>query len=196
VDVGEVFVRRMTAVRKQRGWSARELEERVNGLGGEVLPRNTVAKLEASSVKARRKNLSLAEAVAISAALGVPFTLMLVPVEDGEEVEVLPGRPVQGWWLWEWMVHDAPLPVKGADRWEQGWAPAAHYENVQRALEAVNAAGGLRQDAEDQEAADSRFHGALVALHDAVQLMRRSGYAADRLVPSKFAKEMKERGIR
>lgn len=201
----EAFVRRMRALRLRRGWNVNELEDRVNSLSPPssigLLPRNTVAKIE--SPKSSRKP-TLNEAIAIAAALGVPYTLMVVPVdkvEPGEvedyEVEVAPGRSVQAWRLWEWAVGHAPLDV--GDERRQALASVRFYERVVEEREAVQNADQRRREGPrktERGPAEESFNEALAGLRRAVVAMEDAGYAAEHLVPVPFADEMRERGIK
>lgn len=98
--VGKVFGARVREARKQRGWSQRELAERVG------VDRLTVTKIEQGGTRA---DVRLSELLAFSSVLGVAPVHMLTPLDDDELMEITPGLP--------------PAPAKRVRAWIRGWLP-------------------------------------------------------------------------
>lgn len=79
----------MAQVKRHRealGLRAQDVSDRAAALGVN-LPRGVIAKLESGE----RRQITLPEFIAMSAALEVPLPLLLAPIDMGAEVEVLPG---------------------------------------------------------------------------------------------------------
>lgn len=104
---GEVFAQRLREVRTRRGWSQRELAERLMDLGVTTLSRATLAKIEAG--RGRAANVSVADALAIASALGVSPLALVTPARLAEQVAVTPKRIVSGGRLRGWIRQSWPL---------------------------------------------------------------------------------------
>ncbi len=105
--------------------------------------------------------LGVAELLVLGKALGVPPALLLFPIGAAEEVEILPGKPVQTWSAYKWFIGNEAFPasssndleehgtgpvdpVSGMHRWyddpEQNWhdgaAPVALFHRHEQQMEA------------------------------------------------------------
>jgi transcriptional regulator with XRE-family HTH domain len=92
VTPGEVFARRMREVRTRRGWSQRELADRLHALGHPI-GRVTLTRIEQGGVPGappeavtKARNVSLEDVLAISFALGVAPVHMFVPFDLGDRL--------------------------------------------------------------------------------------------------------------
>jgi transcriptional regulator with XRE-family HTH domain len=86
-------------VRKRRGWSQQELADRVTATGHRM-HRLTVAKIESGGTRAQ--NASIADVLALAAALDVAPLHLLVPLDDDAAVAITPkevhrAAVVRGW---------------------------------------------------------------------------------------------------
>lgn len=83
--------RRVSRYRGARGMSAQALSDRCSQIGYRI-DRSVIAKLETG----RRQGVTVAEVLVLAEALQVPFPLLMLPLGDADEVEILPGqvRPV------------------------------------------------------------------------------------------------------
>lgn len=97
----ETFARYLREVRERRRWSQQDLADRMDELGW-PLDRSTIARTEAGP--AQRK-VSLDEAIALSAALGVAPIHMFVPRSDDEKLALTP--------TWTVGAHSARQWVRG-----------------------------------------------------------------------------------
>ena len=70
-----------------------------NELGYKML-RTTLANLESGA----RKNITVAEVSVLAKALGVPPLSLLYPIDEPQEVEVLPGVMKTSWEAWRWFA--------------------------------------------------------------------------------------------
>jgi transcriptional regulator with XRE-family HTH domain len=98
---GEIF-----RYRKDKGMSAQQLSDRCAKLGLEI-SRSTLADLE----NGRRATLTVAELLALAAALGISPTLLVAPVGRQEMIEILPGRGVAPWDVVRWL--DGEVQLRG-----------------------------------------------------------------------------------
>jgi len=113
--------------RKARGWSAQRLSDECSGLGFDF-PRSTLADLESG----RRANISVAELIALAAALGVPPLLLLYPVGQEAEAEVWPGEVRPAFRAALWFTGEAPSPSRASDGTE--WIVEADEHTAARPL--------------------------------------------------------------
>lgn len=109
---GEVFVRRIREVRGARGWSQQRLSDELKALGW-PLAQSTIAKIESGATRAR--NISVEDAMAVCAALGVSPLDMLVLREPSDRFAVTPelvttAGSVRKWWRGEWRLRDGDDP--------------------------------------------------------------------------------------
>ena len=94
--------------RKARKWSTRRLAEECTQLGIDT-PRDVIVDLEIG----RRAHISVAELLVIAAALGVPPVLLICPVGDTEEIEVLPGQSRPAFRAVQWLSGEGTFPDPG-----------------------------------------------------------------------------------
>src|SRR5215475_5762966 len=125
--------------RKARGMSAEDLAAACSDLGMPI-PRSTLADLE----NGRRASISVAEWLAIAAALDVPPVMLLCPVGTAETAEVLtdwlpaagPGAPLLAYRLNDAAARDQ-LTAAGRARRYQDLAAGAATEGERAAYEAA-----------------------------------------------------------
>jgi transcriptional regulator with XRE-family HTH domain len=106
--------------RKARGMSAEDLAAACADLGMPI-PRSTLADLE----NGRRASISVAEWLAIAAALDVPPVMLLCPVGTAETAEVLPGAEAPAFRAAQWVAGEAPLRYPGRADVLTDWLPTA-----------------------------------------------------------------------
>src|SRR5215468_2511458 len=106
--------------RKTRGMSAEDLAAACADLGMPI-PRSTLADLE----NGRRASISVAEWLAIAAALDVPPVMLLCPVGTAETAEVLPGTEAPAFRAAQWVAGEAPLRHPGRADVLTDWLPTA-----------------------------------------------------------------------
>jgi transcriptional regulator with XRE-family HTH domain len=134
--------------RKARGMSAEDLAAACADVGMPI-PRSTLADLE----NGRRASISVAEWLAIAAALDVPPVMLLCPVGSAETAEVLPGTDAPAFRAAQWVAGEAPLRHPGRADVLTDWRPAAgpgapllaYRLNDAAARDQLNAAGRARR---------------------------------------------------
>jgi transcriptional regulator with XRE-family HTH domain len=134
--------------RKARGMSAEDLAAACGDLGMPI-PRSTLADLE----NGRRASISVAEWLAIAAALDVPPVMLLCPVGTAETAEVLPGAEAPAFRAAQWVAGEAPLRHPGRADVLTDWLPTAgpgapllaYRLNDDAARDQLTAAGRARQ---------------------------------------------------
>jgi transcriptional regulator with XRE-family HTH domain len=93
---GAIFARRVKEARKRRAWSQQTLADRLTELGY-PMTRVVLTKLERND-----RQVTLEDVFAFAVALGVAPVHLLVPLDDDEQVAVVPTRSfsavvVRGW---------------------------------------------------------------------------------------------------
>jgi len=134
--------------RKARGMSAEDLAAACSDLGMPI-PRSTLADLE----NGRRASISVAERLAIAAALDVPPVMLLCPVGTAETAEVLPGAEAPAFRAAQWVAGEAPLRHPGRADVLTDWLPTvgpgapllAYRLNDAAARDQLDAAGRARR---------------------------------------------------
>lgn len=161
-----VFGEQVRGVRLRRGLASQQrLVDRLGELGYAV-DRSTINRLENGS-----RGVSLDEAFAVAAALGVsPLSLML-PLEMGQPVAVAPGLTVTSAEARAWAKGDEPLPGQDPQFFEHErpveWVDVLVQRRIQ-ALDALVAALADAWSAEDTE----QVADALDALDEEIQRQR------------------------
>lgn len=99
--------------RQQRGMTVQELSDRCADLGVPI-PRPVLSNLETG----RRESVTLAELIVLALALGVPPLLLVVPVVDKEQMELIPRGEVRSVDALAWFAGDGRLvpTYNGLDR--------------------------------------------------------------------------------
>jgi len=96
-------------VRKLRGKrSAQWLADRCADLGHPI-SRSAIAKLE----NGRREDVTLSELLIFAAALDAPPGLLMFPVGDEDDVELLPGQKADPWTAYLWLLGEMPTSELG-----------------------------------------------------------------------------------
>src|SRR6266480_78401 len=104
--------------RTARGMSAEDLAAACADLGMPI-PRSTLADLE----NGRRASISVAEWLAIAAALDVPPVMLLCPVGSADTAEVLPDTEAPAFRAAQWVAGEAPLRHPGHADVLTDWLP-------------------------------------------------------------------------
>jgi transcriptional regulator with XRE-family HTH domain len=91
-------------VRKARQLKQSDVSTRLTRAGRPTLP-TVVSKIERGE-----RRIDVDDLVAIGRALGVPPVLLLFPLGEDEEVEVLAGQTASTWEAFRWFVGEAPFP--------------------------------------------------------------------------------------
>lgn len=133
---GLVFARRLREIRVARGMTQQALAERLSELGRPNLSRGVLAKIE-GNVRGRARTVSLEDAVAIAAALGMSPLNMVSPPSLLDPVEVLPGVERPGGAVRQWIRGYWPLLESDETRdgleWFFSAIPDEEYaENMRR----------------------------------------------------------------
>jgi transcriptional regulator with XRE-family HTH domain len=104
--------RQVRKFRDQAGMSAEQLAEAVTKAG---LPytRSQVTNLEAN----RRTTITVGEVVVLGRVLKQPPLLLIFPLDDVEEIEVLPEHRVEAWAAVKWFTGDAGFPGEDPMTW-------------------------------------------------------------------------------
>jgi transcriptional regulator with XRE-family HTH domain len=153
--VGEVFGERLRVSRERLGLSQEALAERLRELGVENLSPAALAEIESGG--GRAGGPSIADALAISAALGVSPLALMTPADWADPVAVTPERVVSARLLRGWIRQEfeelverrAPEPPRGA-------VPAMDYFIALYAGDpAAPAPAGDAPEAQPQEATSS-----------------------------------------
>lgn len=108
VDQSEDWMKRQAAavgarVRRVRlavGMSVQSVADYCTDELGYKMLRTTLANLESGA----RKNITVAEVSVLAKALGVPPLSLLYPIDEPQEVEVLPGVMKTSWEAWRWFA--------------------------------------------------------------------------------------------
>jgi len=98
----EVFAQQLRATRDRKGWSQQRLADRLRELG-EPIDRSVIAKIEGGN-----RPVSVDEAFAFAAALGVPAAALLVP-RDGHTSVRVAGIKVTAYVAHRWIRGLSPL---------------------------------------------------------------------------------------
>lgn len=132
---GETARTRLKELRKRRGWGTAAFAEACAAAGMPGLTQSSIENIESG----RRRNITIEELAVLAYALGVPPVVLLFPVGDVDQVEVLPGRAVDTWSAAKWFTGEDPLPTwderenrwvverEDVAQWEQGAAAVTLY---------------------------------------------------------------------
>jgi transcriptional regulator with XRE-family HTH domain len=134
--------------RTARGMSAEDLAAACADLGMPI-QRSTLADLE----NGRRASISVAEWLAIAAALDVPPVMLLCPVGTADTAEVLPDTEAPAFRAAQWVAGEAPLRHPGHADVLTDWLPTvgpgapllAYRLNDAAARDQLSAAGRARR---------------------------------------------------
>jgi transcriptional regulator with XRE-family HTH domain len=113
--VAETFARRVREVRERRGWTQQQLAERLRELGVPI-DRTKVNRVETGA-----RAVSVDDALAIAAALGVSPSVLFFPLARSELVRVTPVRVVSAeegrrWFRGEQPLHPADALSRSSQR--------------------------------------------------------------------------------
>lgn len=170
---------RVAYFRKQvgdKGITAQALADRCAKLG-HPLDRTVIAKLE----KGMRQSVTVADLLVLSAALGVPPIALVVPVDQEETVEMLPGRNVPTYEAMTWFTGERRFPGASGSA-EDTEDPAmirtyrAHAKQVDSWNQQTGQAARWAAAAEDDPAAEARatwYAAAIPAVEEDIARARR-----------------------
>jgi transcriptional regulator with XRE-family HTH domain len=120
MTISQIFARRIREEREQRGWSQAELSRRVTALG-HPLDKDAMSKIE----RGERK-VSLDDAVALAAALGVPLPALLFEPLSGEDVDIGTKTFMSTDYFVAWLAGMMPLRREDAEHYWQAPTAWAH----------------------------------------------------------------------
>ncbi len=99
----EIFAGEVRATRERKGWTQQQLASRLSALDCPI-DRSTIAKIESG-----KRRVSLDEAFAFAAALGVSPAALALPRGSDTDVRVAPKLTVRGFEAHRWIQGRAPL---------------------------------------------------------------------------------------
>ncbi|MDA8370293.1 MAG: helix-turn-helix transcriptional regulator [Nocardiopsaceae bacterium] len=108
--VGEVLAARVRHYRKTHQLSVRELAERCAELGAPQLTAAALGNIERGQdpqAKRKAREVTREELFILSHALRVPAVLLMFPIGDDTEIEVLPGKAATPWEAAKWFTGEA-----------------------------------------------------------------------------------------
>lgn len=198
--------RNIQRVRKARQLKQSEVSERLAAAGRPTLP-TVVSKIERGE-----RRIEVDDLVAFGRALDVPPVLLLFPLGEEPDVEVLAGQSVPTWDAFRWFVGEAPYPgdlgtphgeVDEATglaewyetTWQEGAAPVAlwreHAERVAEWFAVPSRVRRLRLNADEERQQRARdWERAEESLRQTRDAMRRQGLMPPRL-PDELAEQVK-----
>jgi hypothetical protein len=171
-------IRRQRSARTPK-WSAQRLAGECAALGADI-PRDLITDLEIG----RRSHISVAELLAIAAALSVPPLQLLFGVGAEETAEVLPGKHVPAFRAALWFSGEGPLPEPGQGP-DQGFVvmPLTWYrDHDRRVIQEVNALTMAGVAAGAAESATGADRAALLAAADRQLDIARGHHDAGRIL--------------
>jgi transcriptional regulator with XRE-family HTH domain len=135
--VSDVVAARVRQVRKRRDWSPADLAARCAALGAADLTENVIENIESRSQRGgtkRPRPVTVDELVALSAALNVAATHLLVPPDDYRKAyQVTSTTSEHANYVREWIR--GHLPLRGADPREYfGEVPRTEYDLMHQAV--------------------------------------------------------------
>jgi transcriptional regulator with XRE-family HTH domain len=108
--VGETFAKRVREVRERRGWTQQQLADRLRELGVPI-DRTKVNRVETGA-----RAVSIDDALAIAAALGVSPSVLFFPLASSEPVRLTPERVVAAEEGRRWFRGEQPLHPADEDQ--------------------------------------------------------------------------------
>lgn len=108
---------RIVKFRKRPGidLTREQLAQRCADEGAPWLTFSTLTNIETGRRKdgARRRDVTIDELVIIARAMRVPPILLIFPLGNDDETEILPGQTIATWSALEWFEGRSPFPVQG-----------------------------------------------------------------------------------
>jgi transcriptional regulator with XRE-family HTH domain len=101
LGVSDVAGRRIREVRQHLGWTVRDLAERCAQAGVPQITSTVITNLETRRRKSRE--ITVDEWLALARVLEVPPLQLLLPLDPGEEVEILPGTEMDALEAIQWI---------------------------------------------------------------------------------------------
>lgn len=165
--------------RQARGWSARELSDRLRAAGLDGWDRQIVANLE----NGRRGSVSVSELLVLAYVLAVPPVMLILPLGREDSVRITPKVTVHPHLALKWIEGDEPPMTSdrlGIDvaTWNRNSWPLAAWRNLSETQEVAARAcyearaaeklgrGGVRAARERRRAALEDWLQALTRLHE------------------------------
>lgn len=100
--IGQLVGRRARRYREQAGLTQQQVADRTEQLGYRI-SRGTLAKIELGAGGTRADNISLVDVLVLAAALDVPPVMLILPLGESEEVEIIPGNPIHPHLAHKWI---------------------------------------------------------------------------------------------
>lgn len=121
----KVITEQLRRLRRERGWSARELGERCEA-AGLAWDRNIVANVE----HGRRSNFTVTELVTLAHVFNVPPLLLLCPQGFSSSIEFLPGHVATPWAIVHWFAGLDQFPRPHDEAWHQKYGRGEYDEGT------------------------------------------------------------------
>lgn len=127
METPEDYVARNVAdLRESRRLTVRALSAALEEQGRKILPSGI------TKVESRGRSVDVGDLVALSVALGVnPSRLLLPPGAGDESVNLTPTRQVTAWQAWQWADGRFPLPTRAGDDEDSPYNTDAELEDFQ-----------------------------------------------------------------
>lgn len=156
-----------------KGITAQELADRCEALG-HALDRTVIAKLESG----KRQSVTVADLVVLASALGVSPVALVIPVDQAETVEILPGRDVPTYEAMTWFTGESPLPGDASPAPDPALIPlyrehAAYVDEWTKETRRLGQFSSMSGDESDPAAAAARVKWALTMAEAAEKNTRR-----------------------
>jgi transcriptional regulator with XRE-family HTH domain len=134
-SLSNVVADRISVLRRRRNLNRDQVAERCTKLGYPALTAPALANIETGrrdKTGRRRRDVTVDELVVLAAALRVPPVLLLFPIGEARQVEVLPGRRNTGWDAAKWFNGEIPTDPDEVDEWRRSAAAVTrHRQNDQ-----------------------------------------------------------------
>lgn len=188
----EVLAQSLPRMRDRRGWSQQDLADRLDQ-AGYPFSRVAVAKIEGGT-----RGVTLDDAVALAVALEVPLAVLVLPLETGEDVALVPGSAVKAWDAFDWML--GAFPLTDVHAYTRSVALLRARERLHGAQRAASTAAYRVESADALGRDDERFVvdfvDALEELATAIRDYEESGGDPRPLLDRRLSKALRERKIK
>lgn len=144
--IGDAIASQVRKYRIHRNLSVRQLAEECARLGAPQLTAASLANIERGQdpdAKRAARRVLVEELAVLARALHVPPVLLVFPLGQREEIDVLPGKPVDTWAALKWWTGAQPFPgeehctsPEHHHEWNNGPLPLFdHHDQVVRSLQ-------------------------------------------------------------
>ena len=129
------------AARERRGMSLRNVTNRMRELAGD----DAMTYAQLSRIETGSRRASIGDWLLIAAAIDTPPILLLLPLGQEDDVEILPGWPIHPQLAWDWIRGDETLTSPSREVVRRGeWLRMSHPLRAHDSLRAAQDA--LRDD--------------------------------------------------